>query len=151
MRFSLRLLVLLLLLGATVASAAEMPAATEPTPVTVEYYYRIKWGSAEEFKRLYAKNHAPLLDEMKKLGFVRSVRADEPFTHMAGGPRWDLRITISFRDAAAAISDPDWDKRWEEAKARLYADRKAFDAEEQARFALLEEHWDVVVNEVHPK
>ena len=48
MRFSLRLLVLLLLLGATVASAAEMPAATEPTPVTVEYYYRIKWGSAEE-------------------------------------------------------------------------------------------------------
>lgn len=25
------------------------------------------------------------------------------------------------------------------------------DAEEQARFALLEEHWDVVVNEVHPE
>lgn len=111
MRLRLRLLALLLVFAATVAGAAETPAPAEPTPVTVEYYYRIKWGGAEEFKRLYAKNHAPLLDEMKKLGFVRSVRADEPFTHMAGGPRWDLRITISFRDAAAAISDPDWDKR----------------------------------------
>lgn len=151
MRFPLRLMAPLLFLSTTLAGAAEAPAAAAPTPVTVEYYYRIKWGSAEEFKRLYAKNHAPLLEEMQKLGFVRNVRADEPFTHMAGGPRWDLRITISFRDAAAAISDPDWDERWEEAKTRLYADRKAFDAEEQARFALLEEHWDVVVNEVHPK
>lgn len=145
------------LLATMAAILAAAPAAAQPAagsvastaaPVTMEYYYRIKWGSAGEFKRLYNKNHAPLLAAMQQAGFIRSIRVDEPFTHMAGGPRWDLRVTIVFRDAAAAISDPRWDVLWEQARARLYTDKAAFDAEEDRRFAMLEEHWDVVVNEV---
>ena len=148
MRVWLRLMCATMLVMAGPIAAQGTKDGQGHVPVTVEYYYRIKWGSAEEFKRLYAKNHAPLLEEMKKREFVRSVRVDEPFTHMAGGPRWDLRVTISFRDATAAISDPAWESQWEEAKTRIYADRKMFDAEEKLRFSLLEEHWDVVVNEV---
>lgn len=129
-------------------AAAQPPAAAAQIPVTVEYYYRIKWGSGEEFKRLYDRNHAPLLREMQKAGFIRAMRVDEPFTHLAGGPRWDLRVTIVFRDATAAISDPEWERLWGAARARLYPDKAAFDAEEDRRFALLEEHWDVIVNEV---
>ena len=142
------------LAAALLASAA--PTAAQPTaatataqvPVTVEYYYRIKWGGSEEFKRLYDRNHAPLLREMQKAGFVRAIRVDEPFTHLAGGPRWDLRVTIVFRDATAAISDSEWERLWGIARGRLYPDKKAFDSEEDRRFALLEEHWDVIVNEV---
>ena len=130
---------------------AQVPTATAGhVPVTVEHYYRIKWGSVEEFSRLYDKNHSPLLEEMKKLGFIRSVRVQEPHTHMAGGPRWDLRVTIVFRDATAAVSDPEWDKQWNIAKERLYRDRQIFDSEEKTRFGLLEEHWDVIVKEVAP-
>jgi hypothetical protein len=138
-------------LALAVPAAAQPPAiasAAATVPVTVEYYYRIKWGSGEEFKRLYDKNHAPLLREMQSRGFIRSVRVDEPFTHLAGGPRWDLRVTIVFRDATAAISDPEWDRLWKEAQARMYKNQKAFDAEENRRFSLLEDHWDVIVNEV---
>jgi hypothetical protein len=142
-------------LSLAAAAPAAAPAAAQPAvaaqaqlPVTVEYYYRIKWGAAVEFKRLYDKNHAPLLREMQKSGFIRSMRVDEPFTHLAGGPRWDLRVTIVFRDAAAAVSDPEWDRLWGAARGRLYPDKTAFDAEEDRRFALLEEHWDVIVNEV---
>ena len=40
------------------------------------------------------------------------------------------------------------DRLWGAAQARLYPDKAAFDAEEDRRFALLEEHWDVIVNEV---
>jgi hypothetical protein len=116
---------------ASLAEAQTAQVTAGSVPVTVEYYYRIKWGSAGEFLRLYKKNHAPLLEEMKKHGFIRSIRVDEPFTHLAGGPRWDLRVTIVFRDAAAAMPDPQWDKQWE-----------------AARFSLLEDHWDVVNNEV---
>lgn len=140
--------------AALLVSAPAVPAAAQPStaavqaPVTVEYYYRIKWGGSVEFKRLYDKNHAPLLREMQKSGFIRSMRVDEPFTHLAGGPRWDLRVTIVFRDATAAISDPEWDRQWGAARGRLYPDKPAFDAEEDRRFALLEEHWDVIVNEV---
>lgn len=121
-----------------------------PAPVTMEYYYRIKWGSAEEFKGLYAKNYAPLLREMHARGLVRSIRVDEPFTHLAAGPRWDLRVTILFRDASAAISDPEWDRLWALAVQRMFPDKARFDAEEATRFGLLEEHWDAVVNEVKP-
>jgi hypothetical protein len=78
--------------AAVLASAAAAPAAAQPSaaaivqvPVTVEYYYRIKWGGSVEFKRLYEKNHAPLLREMQKAGLIRSMRVDEPFTHLAGG------------------------------------------------------------------
>ena len=130
------------------AQSSGAAAAPAHVPVTVEYYYRIKWGSTEEFKRLYDKNHAPLLREMQKAGYVRTMRVDEPFTHLAGGPRWDLRVTIVFRDATAAISHPEWERLWEAGGAGLYRDKAAFDAEEDRRFALLEEHWDVIVNEV---
>ena len=129
------------------ADAAE--SAAQP-PVTMEYYYRIKWGSAGEFKRLYNRNHAPLLAEMQKAGFIRTIRVEEPFTHMAGDVRWDLRVTIVFRDAAAAVSDPAWDRLWDAERARRYPDKAAFDAEEDRRFGLLDEHWDIVVNAVAP-
>lgn len=132
----------------TPAQAQETPSAAEHVPVTVEYYYRIKWGSGDEFLRLYKKNHAPLLEEMKKLGFIHNIRVQQPFTHMAGGPRWDLRVMIEFRDATAAISDPEWEKQWDAAEKRLYSDSKLFDSEEETRFGLLEDHWDVIVMDV---
>ena len=147
-RLGLAISALTMIAAPALAQSPPEAAAVSPVPVTMEYYYRIKWGSAGEFKRLYNKNHAPLLAAMQQAGFIRSIRVDEPFTHLAGGPRWDLRVTIVYRDAAAAIADPRWDSLWAEAKARLYKDKAAFDAEEDRRFAMLEEHWDVVVNEV---
>jgi len=132
----------------TGARAQVAPTVTEHVPVTVEYYYRIKWGSGEEFLRLYNKNHAPLLEEMKQLGFIQNIQVQQPFTHMAGGPRWDLRVTIVFRDATAAISDPEWEKQWDVAEKRLYSDSRLFDSEEETRFVLLEDHWDVIVMDV---
>lgn len=116
-------------------------------PTKVEYYYRVKWGSLPDFIKLYEKNHAPLLSAMKAAGFVIDTKTEYPFTHLAGGPRWDMRVTITYRDAAAAINDPAWEAAWVEAKARLYKDQKKFAAEEAARFALLEDHWDVVISD----
>ncbi|HEX8640631.1 MAG TPA: hypothetical protein VF704_05690 [Allosphingosinicella sp.] len=114
--------------------------------ITTEHYYRIRWGSAAEFKRLYERNHAPLLREMQRQGFIIAMRAEEPFTHLSGGARWDMRVTITYRDAASAVlvGGP-FDQAFEAASHRLYPDRTAFDAEEARRFSLLEEHWDVIV------
>ncbi len=137
-----------LLALAIVLGSAAPPLSAQPAgePVTVEHYYRIKWGSAAEFKRLYKLNHQPLLDDMRRQGFITSIESEEPFTHMAGGERWDLRVTITYRDAASAILvGGAFDQAFEAAKARLYPDKKKFDAEEAQRFSLLEEHWDVFV------
>lgn len=126
------------------STAAAQGAAAQR--ITIEYYYRVKWGSLGEFKRLYEKNHAPLLREMQKAGFITAIRADEPFTHMAGGVRWDYRVTITYRDpASAVVADGEFQRQWDESEKRLYPDRKTFEAEEARRFSLLEEHWDVVL------
>ena len=132
------------------AQAPAPPVASQQ--VTVEYYYRIRWGSAPEFKRLYERNHAPILREVQRQGFIISMRTEEPVTHLSGGARWDLRVTITFRDAASAIEvGGPFDQAFEAASARLYPNREDFEAEEARRFALLEEHWDVIVTPAMPR
>lgn len=141
------------LLAAWLVLLSPLPATAQPAappatvqPITIESYYRIKWGSAEEFDKLYERNHAPLLRELQKAGQIVAMKIDRPFTHMAGGVRWDLRVTITYRDAAAAMDvNPPGQAIWKAAKARLYPDVAKFDAEEMRRFSLLEEHWDVVI------
>jgi hypothetical protein len=131
-------------------AAAQPAVAVSSKPVTVEYYYRIKWGQHGAFKELYDRNHAPILKEMQKRGFITAIRTHEPYTHMAGGPRWDLRVTLSYRDAeAAAGSNPGGyeDVATEVTKA-LFPDKAKFEAEEARRMGMLEEHWDVIVFEV---
>lgn len=134
------------------AQAPSTPPAVAPkhSPVTIEYYYRIKWGHAGEFLKLYRKNHEPLLKEMQKRGFISAMKMDEPYTHMAGGPRWDLRVTIVYRDATAAVGNEPggWDDVSEEVEKKLYPDKAQHETEESRRMALLEEHWDVLVYEI---
>lgn len=139
-----------MMLFAIIAAFTQTPAAAQPSAsseaITVEHYYKIKWGSAGQFKELYKRNHQPLLDEMQRQGFITAVVTEEPFTHMAGGQRWDLRVRITYRDAPAAILvGGSFDKAFEAAKTKLYPDEAKLDREEAQRFSLLDEHWDVIV------
>lgn len=119
------------------------PAAV---PVTTEFYYRIKWGSMEEFVELYNRNHKPFMEEAQRRGLVTAIKYDVPYNHMAGGERWDWRVTITFRDAATAmLTDPAWDGVYTDVGKDLVKDEKKFQAEEARRFSLLEEHWDVTL------
>lgn len=140
----------LLLIAADPAPASvppPAPAAATTTPVTIEYYYRVRWGGMDEFRALYAKNHQPILDEMKRLGFITHIESATPFTHMIGAARWDWRVTITYRGAEDAVGGgTGYDAAAEAVGARLFPDLAKFKAEEAKRFALLDEHWDVIVN-----
>lgn len=128
------------------SGAAAQPSPQPNGPVTAEYYYRIKWGNGSEFKKLYEKNHAPILRELMKQGFIASMKMEEPLTHLAGGPRWDLRVTITYPEAASAVVvGGAYDAATAATVKRLYPDKAKFDAEEARRFSLLEDHWDVIV------
>lgn len=128
----------------TTTTSAQRP---KDVPAKIESYYRVKWGSLNDFIALYEKNHKPLLEEMRKEGFILAMQTEYPFTHMAGGPRWDVRVSITYRDGAAAINDPGWTESWAAARKRLFKDMAVLDAEETRRFSLVEEHWDVVVSD----
>ena len=127
-------------------AAASRPAHAAGDPVTVENYYRIRWGSGTEFGKLFQKNELPVLNEMRRLGFIRSFQIERPFTHMEGGPRWDYRVRITYRDAdAGVVSNGAYDEAEEQAIKRLFKNTATRDREEIRRFELMDAHWDVFV------
>src|SRR5262245_22061105 len=63
-------------------------------PYTVEYYYKVKWGFADEFIRLFKKNHFPVLKKQIETGRMLKVTAVKPRYHNTEDGRWDYRVTI---------------------------------------------------------
>jgi hypothetical protein len=115
-------------------------AAAAEQPYVVEYYYQARWGYADEFIRLFKKNHYPVLKKQVESGRLLSVTAVAPRFHATEDRRWDYRVTIVFRNAQLA-SEPD--PNLEAILRQLYPDQEAFRREEQRRFEILLAHWDV--------
>lgn len=121
------------------ASPAPEPSARGGAPFVVEYYYKAKWGFAEEFARLFRKNHLPVLTKQFESGRILGVKAEKPRYHATEDGRWDFRVTIVFVSAAAAA-----DGSGEAAIAKqLFPDQETFRREEERRFEILLAHWDV--------
>ncbi len=124
-----------------------MPALAQSAPATdqpfvVEYYYQVQWGHQEEFLTLFKKNHLPILMKEKEKGRLLEVMLTTPRYHATEEGRWDYRVTLTFRNLAAAFGQG----ALTEAETRqLYPDQAIFRAEEARRFAILVAHWDVPV------
>jgi hypothetical protein len=71
-------------------------------PFVADYYYKAKWGYADEFIRLFRKNHFPILRKQIETGRILSVTAAAPRYHATEDGRWDYRVTIVFKNMAAA-------------------------------------------------
>ena len=112
-------------------------------PFAVEYYYKIRWGHFPEFLELYRRNHYPILKKLQEHGRILEMRAVSPRHHAGEGARWDFRFTIVYRNVDVA-HNPDVELR-ESIVRELYPDRETFEAEEQRRFELFEEHMDVPI------
>ena len=113
-------------------------------PFVVEYYYKAKWGSADEFLRLFKKNHYPLLKKQVEIGRMLKVWMDMPRYHATEDGRWDYRVTIVFKNSSAANDPFDEDAM----KKQLYPDQETYAREEQRRFEILLSHWDVPLKSV---
>ena len=125
-------------------SPQDSPPQTQGRPFAVEYYYKARWGFAEEFLALFRKNHWPVLQKQVESGRLVRVTAVKPRYHAAEEGRWDYRVTIVFRDVAAAFDAA----AEEDLKRQLFPDQEAFRREEQRRFEILLAHWDVPVQDV---
>ena len=58
-------------------------------PFVTEYYYKAKWGHADEFIALFRQNHYPVLRKEIELGRILEVRAVQPRFHSTEDGRWD--------------------------------------------------------------
>jgi len=135
--------VLALLLAAASTAGAQAPPAGASTPFVVEYYYTARWGHADEFIRLFKKNHYPVLKRRMDQGDILEITAAAPRFHGTEDGRWDYRVTIVWKNAAAPHEAfPEAELR------RLFPDQETFRREEQRRFEILVAHWDVPVVQV---
>ncbi len=121
--------------------AQTVQMGAQEKPFAVEYYYKVKWGYADEFISLYKKNHHPILVEQQKKGRIVTMKTEMPFYHAGEEARWDYRVTIVWKNSTVAHDDDDGSV---DAK-RLFPDQERFKREEQRRFELLIGHWDVAV------
>ncbi|HUD94657.1 hypothetical protein [Sphingobium sp.] len=145
MRFPIAAALLLSLLPLSPAMAQD-GGVTADGPLKVENYYRVKWGGMGEFLRVYHKQHEALLREMMRQGYISQVTVEMPFTHMGGSTRWDVRTTIVYKHGADGVgAGAAYKAAMAAAKARMFPDKAAFDAEEGRRGAVTEDHWDVVL------
>jgi hypothetical protein len=123
---------------------AAAPAGAQERPYVVEYYYKTKWGYADEFITLFRKNHLPVLRKQLETGRIASVKIEKPRYHSTEDGRWDFRVTIVFK-SATAFHDPSAPAGEEAIIKQLYPDQAAFKREEQRRFEILIAHWDVPI------
>jgi hypothetical protein len=121
-------------------------AAADSTdrPFVAEYYYKTKWGHADEFLTLFRKNHYPLLKKEMELGRILKVTAVSPRYHTTEDGRWDYRVTIVFKNAAIANDDFDSSTLLKQ----LFPDQVTYKQEEQRRFEILDAHWDLPIKDV---
>jgi hypothetical protein len=127
-----------------VTGAAFAQTGAVERPYTVEYYYKARWGTAEEFIRLFKKNHYPVLKKLVELGRVLKVSATRPRLHGTEDGRWDYRVTIVWKNVS--LTDDGFDEA--ALTKQLYPDQETFQREEQRRFEILLAHWDLPIIDV---
>ena len=121
-----------------------MAAETKDQPYVIEYYYKAKWGHADEFLALFKKNHYPVLKKEMELGRMLKVSMATPRYHATEDGRWDFRVTIVFKNATIANDNFDSGALIKQ----LYPDQEAYKKEEQRRFEILDSHYDIPIKDV---
>lgn len=130
-------LALLLLMQVSLTQAKDLAATG--TPFVVEHTYWVKPGRSMQFVALYKRSELPKLDAWVAEGKLRGYRISQPqFT--SGNDQWDYRVTLYWRDAAAAVegSPLEIDRRKAEAGGRF---------EDQLMLELVIDHSEVVIRE----
>ena len=134
--------ILLFLVIINYATAQSTKQADES--FTIENYYKVKWGHADEFINLWKMNHYPLLKKAMEKGDIISVKAEKPKLHSGEDTRWDFKVTLVFKNTKLAF-DPDLTTPY---KKQLYFDLDKLAKDEQHRFELLLAHWDVMIEKI---
>jgi hypothetical protein len=124
--------------------AGSSTAETKEKPYVIEYYYKTKWGHAEEFISLFRKNHYPVLKKEMELGRILKVSGMSPRYHTTEDGRWDYRITIVFKNAEVANDNFDSAALIKQ----LFPDQETYKREEQRRFEILDAHWDLPIKDL---
>ena len=141
----MRTRLLTVLISSTLASVIPAHAQTRPSdrPLQVEWVYHVKYGYQGEWWKLFQKYQIATLDREKQLGYVTDYQVFRPGEHVSEDSRWDYRIIITY---------PNYDgsKREAEVEAQLFPDKTALARDENRRWELTVNHWDLPIRQIDP-
>lgn len=142
-----KVIVLFFIVWLTLSFTAQAQEASKEEPVTVAYFYKVKWGYQNEFLELYKRNHYPVLEAMVKSGRLVEVQTWTPRFHGDGRSDWTFMSVLVFTSWEAMADNSEEQKIIKD----LFPDEERFQREEQRRFEILEAHWDVPLREAPMK
>jgi hypothetical protein len=130
------------------AHAFQSTTATSPTtakPETEEWVYRIRYGFHDEWSQIFRKYQIAILERQKQLGYVLDYTVWAPSLYTSEESRWDYRVVI----IRASHDAPPGQSEGEIAK-QLFPDQVAFHRDENRRWELTTNHWDLPIHRVDP-
>jgi hypothetical protein len=145
------ILISLLTLGAL--TAAPTPAFSQhgatalvpvPKPVIEEWVYRTKYGYKDEWWAIFKKYQIAILERQKQLGYVKDFTVYAPSLHTGEDSRWDYRVIIVRASADAPPGQSE-----DEVAKQLFPDQAKFKSEENRRWELTLNHWDLPIHVVN--
>ena len=148
---AMTILIALFTLGAFTAqltTAFSQQAGTASAPVTKpvieEWVYRTKYGYKDEWWAIFKKYQIAILERQKQLGYVRDFTVYAPSLHAGEEYRWDYRVIIvrAFADAPPGQSEG-------EVAKQLFPDQAKLNSEENRRWELTLNHWDLPIHVVN--
>jgi hypothetical protein len=107
----------------------------------VEWVYRVRYGFIDEWWDIFRKYQIPILEKEKLLGYVLDYRIYHPQFHTDEAARWDYRVEITYRDV-------DGSRHEEEITDALFPDAATRKREENRRWELTANHWDLPIYQV---
>lgn len=148
--FATTILISLFTLGALTAAPtrafsqqAAMGSVPVPKPVIEEWVYRTKYGYKDEWWAIFKKYQIAILERQKQLGYVKDFTVYAPGLHTGEDSRWDYRVVI----VRASADAPPGQSEGEVAK-QLFPDQAKFKREENRRWELTTNHWDLPIHVV---
>lgn len=127
------------------AAAQKSPptVAVYAKPETVEWVYRIRYGFDDEWFQIFRKYQLVILQRQKELGYVLDYTVWAPGLHTSEESRWDYRVVIT----RASHEAPPGQSEGEVAK-QLFPDQSVFRRDENRRWELTANHWDLPIHQI---
>jgi hypothetical protein len=130
-------------LDATAQQPSAAPAAVVEKPETIEWVYRIRYGYQDEWFRIFRKYQIAILERQKQLGYVKDYTVWAPGLHTSEESRWDYRVIITRASHDAPPGESE-----KEVALQLFPDQETFRREENHRWELTTNHWDLPIHQV---
>ena len=127
----------------SVSAVRAQSADTVGKSYSEEWVFQIRWGHQHEWWQIFQKYQIATLDREIRLGLVKNYVVEVPELHASNDSRWDYRIIVSYPDYASS-------KRGDDIERQLFPDAATRERDEQKRWDLTLNHWDMPIEKIDP-